>query len=255
MLDVVSLTLLGIIQGLTEFIPVSSTGHLILARDVFALSGEYGLAVDAVLQLATACAVLVYFWKDIRTFLLGGERNTVLAILVGTVPAVILGLMLEDSMETVFRSAHLVAYALLVGSAVMFAAEYWPHKLSPGAMTPWKGLVVGLFQSLALVPGMSRSGMTISGGMLLGLTRAEAARFGFLLSLPILFGTGLKKLLDLSSTGILADIGTPLLIGSVASFLSGLIAIYLVLSIVRRAPLTWFVGYRVLLAAAILIFI
>lgn len=247
-----SLIVLGIVQGLTEFLPVSSTGHLILARDLFGFSSEYGLAIDAVLQLATLGAVLVYFWRDILNLFLPAYRNVAIAIVVGTVPAVIIGLFLEDTMATLFRSTELVAYALLAGSVVMLAAEYL-SKLRPEQVVGWRqGLVIGLFQALALIPGMSRSGMTISGGMCMGLTRSEAARFGFLLSIPILLGSGLKKLIDLQSEGVLTALSVPLLGGMVAAFVSGLVAIYVLLAIVRKTPLTVFVVYRVLLAVCIL---
>ncbi len=251
MIDSLSLGILGVVQGVTEFLPVSSSGHLILARDVFRFTTEYGLAIDAVLQLATALAVIVYFFKDLVAIVTERKVALALALVVGTIPAVIAGIYLETSMETLFRSSELVAYALIVGSLIMLGAEYFAHERA--TQLSWReGLVVGLFQCLALVPGMSRSGMTIAGGMFLGLTRTEAARFGFLLAVPILLGSGLKKLVELGSAGILSEFGPALLTGFVASFISGLIAIYLLLAIVRRTPLTVFVVYRVALALLIL---
>lgn len=253
MMDSWSAVVLGVVQGITEFLPISSSGHLILARDVFSFATEYGLAIDAVLQLATVLAVIVYFYKDLLSIVTERKYALGLALLVGTVPAIMVGLFVEDLMETVFRSAHLVAYALLAGSVILLAAEYYGRRTSIDRHIGWReGLVVGFFQCLALVPGMSRSGMTISGGMFLGLTREEAARFGFLLAVPILLGSGLKKLLDLESTGVLTTIGMPLLIGSLSAFVSGIIAIHVLLLIVRRTPLTVFVVYRVLIAVLIL---
>lgn len=251
MIDSLSLGILGVVQGVTEFLPVSSSGHLILARDVLGFTTEYGLAIDAVLQLATALAVIVYFFKDLVAIVTERKVALALALAVGTVPAVIAGLFLETSMETLFRSSELVAYALIVGSLIMLLAEYLARERT--VLLSWReGLVVGLFQCLALVPGMSRSGMTIAGGMFLGLTRTEAARFGFLLAVPILLGSGFKKLAELGSAGILSEFGPALLTGFVVSFVSGLIAIYLLLAIVRRTPLTVFVVYRVALALLIL---
>jgi len=262
--------ILGAVQGLTEFIPVSSTGHLILARAVLGISEANGLAVDAVLQLATALAVIIYFWKDIRSLAMAAlqeisgrghspERGLLLALIVGTIPAVILGLLFEKTMETVFRSAALVAYTAIAGSVVFVAAEYALKKINANlpvsAVGLKKGLVIGLFQSLALVPGMSRSGMTISGGLFLGLSREAAARFGFLLSVPIIAGSGLKKLLELAGDGTLSSIGTPLLLGGAVAFFTGLLAIHALLLYVRTHSLHAFAAYRVVLAAVILFFI
>lgn len=252
MLDSWSLGFLGAVQGLTEFLPVSSTGHLILSRTFFNLSTEYGLAIDAVLQLATALAVVVYFWSDLTSLWKRENRTLLSAIVVGTVPAIIAGLLLEDSMATVFRSAELVAYALIAGSVVMLAAEYAPWKVT--VPDGWRrGLVVGLFQCLALVPGMSRSGMTIAGGMFSGLTRSDAARFSFLLATPILLGSGLKKLYELYSLGVTDTLGVPIFVGGLAAFVSGILAIHLLLIIVRKTPLTVFVLYRLALAAIVLL--
>ncbi len=260
MIESWSLGVLGMVQGITEFLPISSSGHLIIARDIFSFATEHGLAIDAVLQLATVLAVIVYFWKDLWAIVAERKYMLGLALIAGTIPALIAGLLVEDLMETVFRSSHLVAYALIVGSLVMLAAEWISgHRMSRGhpmssTTLDWRaGLVVGLFQALALVPGMSRSGMTISGGMFLGLSREEAARFGFLLAVPILLGSGLKKLVELESGGALSEIGIPLFVGSLTAFVSGMLAIHALLLIVRRTPLTVFVVYRLALASLILL--
>ena len=256
-MDPVQGLLLGIVQGLTEFLTVSSTGHLILARAFFGWSDDYGLAIDAVLQLATALAVLVYFRKDLLALVLGcvrKERQSLIlggALAAGTVPAIILGLLLENTMETVFRSATLVAGTLALGSLVFVAAEKWATQNS--RITLSKGIAVGFFQALALIPGMSRSGMTISGGLFLGLTREEATRFGFLLSLPIIFGSGMKKLLELWGAGLLSVEGGSLTIAALAAFFSGLGAIYFMIRFVRTHTLIPFVWYRLALAVLVLV--
>lgn len=276
--DFFSFAVLGLIQGLTEFLPVSSTGHLILAREVFGFSTDHGLAIDAVLQLATALAVVVYFFKDLLRLarFQKSERPLMYALIAGTIPAVILGLLLEGTMATLFRSAELVAYALLLGSAVMLAAEVFARQaarrvrdsvatesLNPRAAALWssseppafallRGFVIGLFQSLALIPGMSRSGMTIAGGLFMGLTREAAARFGFLLSVPIILGSGVKKFGELGLDGTLDAVGPALLVGSAVAFIAGLAAIHVLLLFVRTQPLYAFVVYRVALAAVII---
>ena len=263
--------ILGVVQGLTEFVPISSSGHLILVHKIF---GETGidLSVDAILQLASILAVLIYFRTDIvrviRTLFhhIAGrgveqeDKNLLFAIVLGTIPAFILGVLLESKMETVFRSAHLVAYALIAGSIIMFLAEKIQGptlKSNPQGRTldGRKGFFIGLFQALALVPGISRSGSTISGGLFVGLNRHEATRFSFILSFPIIVGSGLKKFLDLSVSGGFMEIGTPLLVSFILSFVVGLISINLLLKYLKNHNLHIFVWYRLILAAVILFFL
>lgn len=264
MQETISLTILGIVQGLTEFLPVSSTGHLILARDLLGLNvGSFGLAEDAVLHLATALAVLVYFRSDIWGLLRGGfeavtkhvwNREMILigALVIGTIPAVIFGLWLESSIETVFRSPIVVALALIAGSVIFVAAEYVNRLiLEKKDVTIWRGLAVGLFQVLALIPGMSRSGMTISGGMFLGLSREAAARFAFLLSFPVIVGAGGLQLMRLIESGEAAAAASPLIFGAIAAFVSGMIAIHALITLLKKHSLMPFVVYRVVLALLI----
>ncbi len=252
--------ILGLVQGITEFLPISSSGHLILIRSLLDMEVEGALAFDAVLQLATVCAVMYYFKNDLwlltQTALrkLGRlpvnqkELTLLNALLIGTIPAVIAGLFLESTMETLFRSPILVAGVLVVGSFLFMYAEWVYSKTVPqNEMTIKKGFQIGLFQCLALIPGMSRSGASIAGGMLLGLTRGEAARFSFLLAIPILLGAGAKKLIDLIQIGGDVSWGA-LVVGSFVAFWTGLLAIHFLLSFVRRNSLWPFIWYRLLLA-------
>jgi len=256
--------ILGAVQGLTEFLPVSSTGHLILARTVFGLNDAQGLAVDAVLQLATVAAVFVYFFPDIwllsQTALrkLGrlpvNRKDEILlySLLIATIPAVVFGLMLESLMESAFRSPILVAAVLVAGSLFFMYAEYkYQNTPRTNEMNLSKGFKIGLFQVLALIPGMSRSGATIAGGMLMGLSRSEAARFAFLLALPVITGAGLKKLLDLlvSDESVL---WLPIAVGSAVAFVTGLLAIHFLLAFVRSHTLWPFIWYRIILAGFVL---
>lgn len=257
---------LGVVQGLTEFIPVSSSGHLILAREFLGISaGLNDLAFDAVLQLATSLAILFYFRKEVLrlikvffSFVAGkvidvADKNLMLAVIIGTIPAVIAGLFLESYMETTFRSSSLVAVTLIIGAVLMFVADRVKRvETTPNYRT---GLFVGLFQTLALIPGISRSGATISGGLFAGFSRENAARFSFLLALPVLLGSGLKKLLDLGISGALGDVGFPLVLGSFIAFVSGLLAISFLLKFLKTNNLNVFVIYRIALAVFILFFI
>lgn len=251
---------LGVVQGLTEFLPVSSTGHLILVHELFGTSGGNDLAFDAILHLATATAVILYFHKDIgmlintvlrklsRLPVNESDLTLVYALLIGTIPAVIVGLTLESTMATLFRDPLLVAGVLVAGSFLFMYAEWvYLHTTATNTMEIKKGLKIGLFQALALIPGVSRSGATISGGMLLGLSRSEAARFAFLLAVPVILGAGAKKLLELiASDGevMWMAVGT----GAVTAFLTGLLAIHFMLSFVRKHTLWPFIWYRIILA-------
>jgi undecaprenyl-diphosphatase len=255
--------ILGVIQGVTEFLPVSSSGHLIIARAFLGEASPDDLAIDAILQLATTLAIVVYFFRDflnIATSFLNKKnessenmksRKLGKVILIATVPAVFFGLLLEDSMETIFRSTTLVALSLMAGSVLMVIAEKMYSGKSSLSMK--NGFVVGLFQTLALVPGISRSGSTISGGMIVGLSRENATRLSFLLATPILAGSGLKKLFELLSSSDFALYG-PLIAGSVASFAVGLVAIKFLLRFLRTNNLYPFIFYRVLLALLVLAF-
>jgi undecaprenyl-diphosphatase len=202
-------------------------------------------------------ALIVYFYKDIAGLARLENKPLLFAIIAGTVPGVVAGLFLEDIMGTLFRNAHLVAYALIVGSGIMLAAEWWGPKLARTVQSlTWRsGLIFGLFQALAVVPGMSRSGMTTAGGMFLGFTRAESTYFGFLLSVPILVGAGLKKLYELFATGAATTIGSELILGSILAFLVGITTIHAFLILVRNTPLTVFVVYRLALAVLLLAFL
>lgn len=253
--------ILGAVQGVTEFLPISSSGHLILAREVLGLGSQYGLSFDAVLQLATSLAVLLYFkhdflrlFKSALGFVLGKQvgrvdRILLMALIFGTIPAVVLGLLLEGYMETTFRSAELVGFTLLLGALIFYIAEKIAKQTE--SVTPKKGFIIGLFQSLALIPGMSRSGMTISGGLFLGLKREEAARFGFMLAFPIIFGSGAKKLIELGVNGGLSDIGVALLSGAFIAFFVGIVAIHYLLKYLKNHTLNIFIIYRVVLALII----
>ncbi len=260
--------LLGLVQGLTEFLPVSSSGHLILMRDILGIQSEYGLAVDATLHFATAFAVMLYFRKDVLELLQsvwdmfrGREvvretRILLYALILGTIPAVVFGLLLEDSIETVFRSSTLVAWVLILGSVLFLGAEYANKKrVEETQLTVRKGVWVGFFQVLALIPGMSRSGATISGGMFLGLSRERSARFAFLLSLPIIVGAGSLKLLELGTSETAQQEWGIIAFGALIAFTSGILCIHYLLRFLKNHTLHVFVVYRVLLALVVLLLV
>lgn len=257
--------ILGIVQGLTEFLPISSSGHLIVVRDILGWHGTSDLSFDAILQLATAFSIIAYFYKDIfrliKSFVLiisrkivdEKDRIMIIAIIIGTIPAVIFGIFLEKYMETTFRSSLLVVFVLIIGSAVMYLAEKFSNKNSELSIR--KGFYIGVFQCLALVPGFSRSGATISGGLFAGLTRENATKFSFLLSIPIILGSGLKKVFEIGASGQLFTEGASLFVGALVAFIVGLLAIRFLVVFLKNHSLKIFVYYRVILALLILLLI
>jgi len=252
MTDFFNSIILGLVQGITEFLPISSTGHLIIFREFLGINVDYGLAFDAVLQLATALAVIVYFWKDLIGFI--SKKNStaknqgikIQYLIWATVPAIIIGLLLQDLMETAFRSTQVVASTLVFGAILMFIAEKF---FGDKSLTSKKSFIVGLFQSLALIPGMSRSGMTISGGYFLGLKKETAIRFSFLLSIPIIAGSGLYKLIEIvGNTTLFTTIWFQLLVGSISAFVFGILSIDFLIKFLRQHSFKSFIIYRILLA-------
>ncbi len=255
--------ILGLVQGVTEFLPVSSTGHLVLVRDWFSMGGANGLAFDAVLHFATTAAVMIYFRSDIWSLIQVGLRKlgrlpvnkkdiTLLyALIIGTIPAAIIGFFAENIIDTYLRNPVFVAVVLFL-TAIFFMYAEWRYYLRPthGEMTLRRGLLVGLFQATALIPGMSRSGSTIAGGMLLGLSRYEASRFSFLLAIPITLAAGSKMLIDLLGEGG-EVMWSMVAAGAVISFLTALVVIHFFLSFIRRYTLWPFVWYGIVLAGMV----
>ncbi|MDA1334698.1 MAG: undecaprenyl-diphosphate phosphatase [bacterium] len=255
--------ILGAIQGLTEFIPVSSSGHLILFETLFGQRPGLGLNFDVAVHVATAFAVLYFFRKEwkllLDSFISGGNpegRKLLLALIIGTIPAVVLGLLLGDVIETQLRSLESVAIGLVVGSILIMAAEflYKRRKQEDRPFTPLQALVVGIFQSIALFPGISRSGATISGGLFVGKSRYEATKFAFMLSTPVIFGAAGKQLWTTIPTFDPATL--PLfVIGFISAFISGLFALSFITALMKHRTLYPFVIYRLLLAGALILFV
>jgi len=262
--------LLGIVQGATEFLPISSSAHLYAIPYLFGISDPLlsSLAFAAVIHLGTLAAVLVALRSDVmrltrvavRTLTsLGRHRGEpaderlTLAIIIGTIPAVIVGVAAGDLLESAVRTPLVVAGAVTAGALLLWFAERVSTRERPlQSVGVIDGLMIGLAQALALIPGISRSGATISGGLLLGFRRESAARFGFLLGIPAIAGAGtieLRRLLDSSED--LAASAPLLLIGVVSAFISGLFAIKLLFRILDGGSTRIFVAYRFVFAAVL----
>jgi len=261
--------LLGIVQGLTEFLPVSSSGHLILAPAVMGFADQ-GLALDTILHLATLLALIIYFRKDLLELLISlvaptsspDTRRLAWAILAATVPAGVAGLLGEDIIEEQLRSPMFVAGNLIVWSMVFFVADRQGADTKPAPdelikLSFGKVLLIGVAQAIALLPGTSRSGITLAAGLFMGLSREGAARFCFLLGAPIILAAGGHKALHFLSApaGSFAYSTPQLLAGFIAAFLSGYLAIKILMAILSKAGLMPFIIYRVILGTSIFLFL
>ena len=258
---------LAILQGLTEFLPVSSSGHLAIASRVF-FADDAGASFTAVTQLGTELAVLLYFARDIGRILKAwfaglfdkARRSADYWlgwwVIIGTIPIGVVGLLLKDQIRTGARNLWAIAIALIVFSAVIAAAEYFGRQTRRIEQLTWKdSIIVGLAQCLALLPGVSRSGATISAGLFLGQNRELAARFGFLLAIPAVLASGLFSLPDAFhpvGEGMSAT-GPQLLVATVIAFVIGFAAVAWFLRFLVRHSMYWFVAYRVLLGTVVLI--
>lgn len=251
---------LGLVQGLTEFLPVSSSGHLILVPVLFGWPDQ-GLAFDAAVHLGTALALLCYFARDLARLAAGAfalrprELRLIVAVAVGSVPAGLAGLLLESTVEAHARSSHVVAVSLIGWALVLLwadrrAARARIHEMDD--VGPVRGLLIGVAQAIALIPGTSRSGITISTGLVAGLDRATAARFAFLLGLPITLAAGLLKTRALLATGLGSGEAAVLGLGLLAAFGAGLAAVWFLIRYLRQRTLTVFVVYRIALGLLVL---
>ena len=248
---------LAIVQGITEFLPISSSGHLIL---VPALTGwpDQGLATDVMVHVGSLFAILVYFWRDVLRLMSGvldlakrrwtTDAKLAVYIAAATIPAVIFGLVLKATgfLDSI-RGIEIVAWnALIFGLLLLIADRIGPQVNVMENMTFRTAMLIGLAQALALIPGTSRSGITMAAARYLGDTRPEAARFSFLLGIPAIAGAGLLTVLDLESSG--AGVSSDALLAAAFTFVSALIAIAFLMAVVKRLSFLPFVIYRFLIA-------
>ncbi|HIJ94511.1 MAG TPA: undecaprenyl-diphosphatase UppP [Desulfuromonadales bacterium] len=257
---------LGALQGFSEVLPISSSAHLILVPWLLNWP-ESGLTFDVALHLGTFLALTLYFWRDIielmaaffdalasRSLNSQAKRMPFLVIAV-TIPAAVIGKLFEHHIEAIFRSnplliaAILIVFGLLLGAADMLGRK----RMVLDDLTLSSAMTIGCMQCLALIPGVSRSGITITAGLMLGFTRESAARFSFIMSLPIVAGAALLKTLHLFKHGIPAGEGLPMLIGIGVSAVTGYISVAFLLRFVQRQSLSPFVWYRVIVGTGLII--
>ena len=257
--------ILGVVEGLTEFLPVSSTGHLIIVGNLLGFTGDTSKSFEVVIQLGSILAVVVMFWRRLFNMIglhfgkppvhegSGSRRLNLLHIILGMIPATVLGLLLHSQIKALFEPKY-VMYALVVGGILLIAAELLKPK-KPRAeglddITYVQAFMIGVFQCLALWPGFSRSGATISGGMLMGISRFAASEFSFLLAVPMMMGATALDLYKSYSFLNMADL--PMFAtGFVSAVIVALIAIKTFLAVIKRISFIPFAIYRFFVAIAV----
>ena len=255
-METIRIIILGIIQGITEFIPVSSSGHLVLFQNLFGM--ESSLTLNVFLHFGTLVAVVIVFWSDIKKLitLQPGYRKLAFLIIIGTIPAGVIGVLFEDFFEEIFGSVQIVGFMLIITGLLLWISDRISDtEKEVKDMDGIDAVVVGFAQALAIFPGISRSGATIVGGLFKGLNRELAARYSFLLSIPVIGGATFLEAITLYQQGP-GDIGGfNLFIGTLASVISGYFAIKVLLWLVKAKQLSYFAYYCWLVALIILIFI
>jgi undecaprenyl-diphosphatase len=260
--------ILGLVQAVTEFLPISSSAHLILARAALDFDVVDGLTFDVAVHIGTLLAIVVYFWGDLRWLARGflssvarrdnGDPAQRLAwyVVAACVPAGVVGLFFEQAIELYFRHASVIVVTLVAGALLFLWVERrFRHEGEMQALTLRRAVSIGAAQTLALIPGVSRSGITIVVGMMCGLRREQAARFSFLMASPLMLGAGLKKGLDLVGQPLVPGELTALIVGIVTSALSGWLVIRFLLRFLRTRSLDVFAYYRIALAVAVAAFL
>ena len=272
-MTIIQAIILGIVQGLTEFLPISSSGHLILVPWLFNWhfllnNPDLNKTFDVALHLGTFVAVLAYFWREVGTLIAAWVRSIgrrsladpmaklAWLLLVSTIPAAIVGVVLESFIEDRLGKPWIIAVAMIVFAGFMYLVDHIA-KLDRelDSLTWFDAVLIGCAQALALCPGVSRSGITMMTGMLLRLDRESAARYSFLLSIPVIGGAAAYKALEVAKNGLPSGTAMPFLVGMISAALSGLVAIWFVLAYLKRHNFNLFVLYRIVIGVAVLILI
>ncbi|MDO5825941.1 MAG: undecaprenyl-diphosphate phosphatase [Methanosphaera sp.] len=261
MLDILSAIILGAVQGLAEFLPISSSGHLVLIP--YILGVETTLAFDTVLHIGTLVAIFTFFWKDIIDLIKGfilslidlsegvdkfmaGLHNSIQKrfswlIIIGSIPTALIGFLLKDAVETIFRGTLAVGVFLIITGLLLYYSEKQRHgNITAKTMSFKQSVIIGICQGLAVLPGISRSGATISSGLCLGLEREYAARYSFLLSIPAVLGAGIIQIKDITAIDVSFGV---LIAGFLSSVIFGYLAIKLLMKMIKGWSLNIFAYY------------
>ena len=263
-MDWIQALILGVVQGLTEYLPVSSSGHLTIISSFFGIDGADNLQFTVAVHVATVLSTLVILWKEIDWILKGlfkfemnEETKYALNILVSMIPVGIVGLFFKDRVEEAFGSGLLIVGVMLIVTAVLLTFSYLAKPRVKEHLSLWDAFVIGVAQACAVLPGLSRSGSTIATGLMLGNKKEKLAQFSFLMVIPPILGEALLDILKAANgEDVIADsIGTfPLAVGFLAAFLSGCFACKLMISIVKKGKLIYFGYYCAVVGLAVLVY-
>lgn len=246
--------ILGLVQGLTEYLPVSSSGHLTIGANLFGLNGEENLAFTVAVHVATVLSTCVILWKeivwlfqDLFKFKWNEGTRYVFNILISMIPVAIVGFCFKDKIEEIFGSGMLIVGICLLITATLLAFSYWAKPRQRETISPLHAFIIGIAQAVAVLPGLSRSGSTIATGLLLGNKKEKLAQFSFLMVIPPILGEALLDTKDMLEVGVsTAMAGLPtssLIIGFVAAFLSGCLACTWMINLVKKGKMIWFALY------------
>ncbi|MCR4963652.1 MAG: undecaprenyl-diphosphate phosphatase [Firmicutes bacterium] len=243
--------ILGLVQGLTEFLPVSSSGHLVIAQSLLGIE-EPALIFDVFVHLGTLVAVFAAFWPDIWGILKRPFRKITALLLVACIPTALMGVLLNDFFTSLFSSLTAVALALCVTGVLLWISDYFHGRKNIEDMNFGHALTIGFFQGCAITPGLSRSGSTIFGALLCGLKRSEAAKFSFILSIPAILGAGILETADMLQAGTF-QVSWAYILGAAVAAVSGYWAIRFFIKLLEKAHLRYFSLYCWLVAAIVLL--
>lgn len=258
--------LMGVLQGLTEYLPVSSSGHLTIASALFGIDGEENLTFTIAVHVATVLSTLVILWREIvwllrglvdtKAPLMSPERRYILAIIVSMIPIGIVGVFFKDYVEAIFGSGLLIVGLSLIMTSALLTLSYYAHPRQKEDIGLMQAFIIGLAQSVAVLPGLSRSGTTIATGLMLGVKKEKMAQFSFLMVIPPILGEALLSILKAAKDGAEAATGdismTALAIGFLAAFISGCMACKWMISIVKKGKLVYFGIYCAIVGCIIL---
>ena len=255
--------ILGLVQGLTEYLPVSSSGHLAIGAELFGIDGANNLAFTVMVHVATVLSTLVILWKEIDwifrglfKFELNEETKYVLNIVVSMIPIGIVGVFFKDKVEEIFGSGLLIVGCMLLLTALLLTFSYYAKPRTKGKISVKDAFIIGLAQACAVMPGLSRSGSTIATGLLLGNKKENMAQFSFLMVIPPILGEALLDVIKgMKGDAVFGGIDTlPLVVGFIAAFISGCVACQWMINIVKKGKLIYFGIYCALAGAATLIY-